>query len=771
MLNGAMSSRGRPKHPDILTPREWEVLGHVREGRSNEQIAERLGISTAGVKYHVSEILGKLALDNRHDAARWADGQSPRPWPAGALAPLLFWRKLKFGWLSPVIAGGLLVAVAAGLGLLIWGLLATRGDDESATAPVIPATTAMQVLDRPSPNFGAVDFVSDEEGWMTAGGGLLHSTDGGATWEEIARVTGNDIDFADAMHGWLVGGSGAIFRSEDGGQSWSEQDSGTDIHLKDIEAIDTNEAWVVGSGEGSGDEIAYPSPTVLLHTTDGGATWEQVETPAGVWLSEVAFIEEKGWAIGSCSCGDGISGAVFSTRDGGRSWNLLDTELPAWLSELSFTDEQHGWVMGRCISIASCLEGPYTTSDGGRTWALKAAPGYTSYRLLAFRDADTGWVIATEDRDECPCERFVLETADGGDTWRRQSTLAVQRGPLVSNLWTFGERVFITGQGTSLRSTNGAASFEVMRTPAVALGDIEFISPDVGFTVTRNAFMKTDDGGITWKAVGELAGGRFRLDFIDATQGFVTADEVLHRTVDGGQSWERIFPEEGDDSGFGFVRDIQFPDAKRGWLVTEQAMYRTDDGGEHWEEQLLSGVRRIQSLKVIDADTAWVVVDVEEEVFAPARRMFRTTDGGRTWNFIRNLTVYEGVIVDAASADVAWFTTIYCFPQPCNSSVFRTTDGGETWSEFAPGDVLVRDMAFADEQNGWVSSRFCRDSCENRLLRTEDGGATWQDVQLAESVWGNLVILDADTGWLQPLSGSAFTLTTIDGRTLLYQLR
>ncbi|MCH7579750.1 MAG: response regulator transcription factor [Chloroflexi bacterium] len=79
-----MSSRGRPKHPDILTPREWEVLGHIREGRSNEQIAERLGISIDGVKYHVSEILGKLALDNRHDAARWAEGQESRPWPAGS---------------------------------------------------------------------------------------------------------------------------------------------------------------------------------------------------------------------------------------------------------------------------------------------------------------------------------------------------------------------------------------------------------------------------------------------------------------------------------------------------------------------------------------------------------------------------------------------------------------------------------------------------------------------------------------------------------------
>ncbi len=53
-----MSKRGRPPHPDILTPREWEVLALLRESLSNDEIAQRLGISLAGAKYHVSEILG-----------------------------------------------------------------------------------------------------------------------------------------------------------------------------------------------------------------------------------------------------------------------------------------------------------------------------------------------------------------------------------------------------------------------------------------------------------------------------------------------------------------------------------------------------------------------------------------------------------------------------------------------------------------------------------------------------------------------------------------
>ncbi|MCH8009406.1 MAG: helix-turn-helix transcriptional regulator, partial [Chloroflexi bacterium] len=55
MLDSAMSKRGRPKHPDILTPREWEVLALLRESLSNDEIAQRLGISLAGAKYHVSE--------------------------------------------------------------------------------------------------------------------------------------------------------------------------------------------------------------------------------------------------------------------------------------------------------------------------------------------------------------------------------------------------------------------------------------------------------------------------------------------------------------------------------------------------------------------------------------------------------------------------------------------------------------------------------------------------------------------------------------------
>ncbi|HVE67457.1 MAG TPA: response regulator transcription factor [Solirubrobacteraceae bacterium] len=65
--------RGAPRSPDVeLTERELEVLRLLAEGCDNAQIAERLVISAGTVKNHVANILAKLQLDNRIQAAVYA---------------------------------------------------------------------------------------------------------------------------------------------------------------------------------------------------------------------------------------------------------------------------------------------------------------------------------------------------------------------------------------------------------------------------------------------------------------------------------------------------------------------------------------------------------------------------------------------------------------------------------------------------------------------------------------------------------------------------
>lgn len=134
-----MKTRGRPRHPDVLTPREWEVLTLVREGLTNPQIAERMGITMDAAKYHVSEILSKLQLRSREEAAAW----QPEPSRVPVLRPS--WANALGGWwplIARVAGAGVVVAAVAGLAVLAYGVMMSEGEDEPSVeaAPSAAAT-------------------------------------------------------------------------------------------------------------------------------------------------------------------------------------------------------------------------------------------------------------------------------------------------------------------------------------------------------------------------------------------------------------------------------------------------------------------------------------------------------------------------------------------------------------------------------------------------------------------------------------------------------
>lgn len=57
--------RGRPAHPDVLTPTEWRVLDMLRHGVRRADIARSRGTSVDAVKYHLANISGKLGVGAR----------------------------------------------------------------------------------------------------------------------------------------------------------------------------------------------------------------------------------------------------------------------------------------------------------------------------------------------------------------------------------------------------------------------------------------------------------------------------------------------------------------------------------------------------------------------------------------------------------------------------------------------------------------------------------------------------------------------------------
>jgi DNA-binding NarL/FixJ family response regulator len=71
-LMSSLGGASRDEAMEELTPRELEVLRLVGKGRANKEIAGELGISERTARTHVSNILGKLGLASRTQAALWA---------------------------------------------------------------------------------------------------------------------------------------------------------------------------------------------------------------------------------------------------------------------------------------------------------------------------------------------------------------------------------------------------------------------------------------------------------------------------------------------------------------------------------------------------------------------------------------------------------------------------------------------------------------------------------------------------------------------------
>lgn len=115
-----MGRQGRRPYPGLLTEREQEVLALIRAGLNNPEIADRLSIARETVKWHVSEILSKLGVETREEAAalQWDEWHTAKRNSGFAGVPLLL----------RIAAATLVAATVAGIAVLGWAVVQTSGD-------------------------------------------------------------------------------------------------------------------------------------------------------------------------------------------------------------------------------------------------------------------------------------------------------------------------------------------------------------------------------------------------------------------------------------------------------------------------------------------------------------------------------------------------------------------------------------------------------------------------------------------------------------------
>jgi photosystem II stability/assembly factor-like uncharacterized protein len=256
---------------------------------------------------------------------------------------------------------------------------------------------------------------------------VLSTQDSGATWQTSilpeSKGTGfPEIRFLTPERGWIVvydyAGAGgdhlAIFRTEDGGQTWDlvfdELTSIFDV-LGDID-------WTAdGTGLMAFKHVGFIGTPFVRWSHDGGRSWDQwqdlpmppnpAETDPSVEFFECWTESPNVYSATEAKllivCRIMANAAYthqsyfYSTKDGGENWQ----SHPAPNGNLIMHDDKLGWIFGRDI---------YRTTDGGTHWThLKTVAWDAQFNPV---DKEHIWAIARSDQ-----ESALVRSDDGGLSW------------------------------------------------------------------------------------------------------------------------------------------------------------------------------------------------------------------------------------------------------------------------------------------------------------------------------------------------------------------
>lgn len=450
-----------------LSPRQNQVLELISRGYTNAEIAEALGMSLDGAKWHVSEILAKLCVSSRDEAGLyWRTNNGIRARLARA-AHAIFTAPVAIKPLLGVAATLGMVGIATAVAVLAVRSFnggdgspalaadtstaaatqsaATGTPESTATAPAGATSTPTTVPPltgriEQSPDFQSLDMLDTSQGWAIAAPKmLLRTADGGKTWHDQSPPIKRDSQtlanatFIDAAHGWVFsatdpttgnGMNGAVlWRTVDGGATW-QPNTGTipnDL-VGQLSFADAQHGFALqGLGAAAGSEAI-----AVLRTVDGGATWQQASLtgggpststagaiPFGCIKNGITFVDAKtGFVTGSCAGGPPV---FYVSHDAGGTWTRVDlpsldnpsqslTQCQCTVSTPVFATATDGFAL-----VTGELPALYVTHDAGATWTVHASPVAQAQQAPSFADATHGWLIDTDDH--------LFATSDAGSMW------------------------------------------------------------------------------------------------------------------------------------------------------------------------------------------------------------------------------------------------------------------------------------------------------------------------------------------------------------------
>jgi photosystem II stability/assembly factor-like uncharacterized protein len=308
-------------------------------------------------------------------------------------------------------------------------------DAAAAYDQAVLAATWQKLAKGPTVGGGAkqddIYFLDAMHGFAVSGpaSAIYKTDDGGATWTTVFSHPGTyfrSVLFVDAMHGFAsnlgplpmsgITDTNILYETKDGGATWQPVTSITGPMPQGIcnqTKIDAQHLVAVGRVNG---------PSYLMTSSDSGANWASVDLNAQLqMLIDARFTSPTDGIVIGGSAANPMVCTILHTGDGGKTFQTVFTSktIDSLCWKISFPSPMVGYV-----SVQDTDTGPPTfakTTDGGMTWVEKPLPTNPSKLFpgigVGFITDDIGW-ISPED-PALP----VYRTADGGETWQEDSAL------------------------------------------------------------------------------------------------------------------------------------------------------------------------------------------------------------------------------------------------------------------------------------------------------------------------------------------------------------
>lgn len=312
-------------------------------------------------------------------------------------------------------------------------------------------------------------------------------------------------------------------------------------------------------------------------------------------------------------------------------------------------------------------------------------------------------------------------------------------------------------------------------------------------------FDQSTFAGMQWRMIGPFRGGR--VNGVSGVPGqpntfyFGSVGGGLWKSNNSGRTWTPVF----DDTGIASIGAIgvAYSQPNTVYVGTGEAdmrsqisygngMYKTTDGGKTWSQIGLENTRQIGRVTVDPKNPNIVFVAALGHVYGPNpdRGIFRSKDGGKTWEKVLFKNENVGgidVAIDPTNSQnvyaVLWNTrrppwSIYPPSYGSGGGIFKSTDGGTTWKPADSGIPVEGQGRIGITISPTNPKRLYAivDATKGGLYRSDDAGATWALISEKKQIWGRgwyfcKVVVDPKNPDLVYVSNTSVYKSTDAGKT------